>query len=161
MNIFALDSDPIKAAVFLCDKHVVKMFLESVQILSTVARIHGKEAPYKSTHLNHPATRWTAAKAENWFWLVAHAEAIGKEYARRYGKVHKSTTHLETLKSMSEELFSGHSQNWIGHDPFAQCMPEEIRSEDAVEAYRNYYIKNKSNIAKWKLGNVPDWFAGK
>ena len=31
MNIFYLDKDPVKAAQMSCDKHVVKMILESVR----------------------------------------------------------------------------------------------------------------------------------
>ena len=36
MNIFVLDEDPIKAAEYHCNKHVVKMILESAQMLCTV-----------------------------------------------------------------------------------------------------------------------------
>ena len=39
MNIFILDNDPIKAAQQQCDKHVVKMIVESGQMLSTVHRM--------------------------------------------------------------------------------------------------------------------------
>ena len=36
MNIFVLDEDPIKAAAYHCNKHVVKMIIECAQMLSTV-----------------------------------------------------------------------------------------------------------------------------
>jgi hypothetical protein len=39
MNIFYLDKDPIKAAEYSCDKHVVKMILESAQMLCTAHRV--------------------------------------------------------------------------------------------------------------------------
>ena len=39
MNIFYLDEDPVKAAQYMCDKHVVKMIVESAQILSTAHRV--------------------------------------------------------------------------------------------------------------------------
>ena len=39
MNIFILHKDPIKAAQDQCDKHVVKMIVESAQMLSTVHRM--------------------------------------------------------------------------------------------------------------------------
>lgn len=35
MNIFYLDGDVTKAAQYHCDKHVVKMVLETAQILCT------------------------------------------------------------------------------------------------------------------------------
>ena len=50
MNIFVLDEDPVVAATMSCDKHVVKMILETAQMLSTVAHSHGHEAPYRATH---------------------------------------------------------------------------------------------------------------
>lgn len=39
MNIFYLDENPVLAAEFHCDKHVVKMILESAQLLSTAHRV--------------------------------------------------------------------------------------------------------------------------
>jgi hypothetical protein len=46
----------------------------------------------------------------------------------------------------------------IGLTPFAQAMPDQYKHEDAVMAYRQYYLAEKSKIAKWKHGNAPDWF---
>ena len=34
MNIFFLDKDPVKAAQMQCDKHVVKMVLETAQMVT-------------------------------------------------------------------------------------------------------------------------------
>ena len=39
MNIFYLDKDPIIAAQMSCDKHVVKMILESAQMLCSTHRV--------------------------------------------------------------------------------------------------------------------------
>ena len=39
MNIFALDKDPVVAAQMSCDKHIVKMILESAQMLCTAKRV--------------------------------------------------------------------------------------------------------------------------
>ena len=39
MNIFVLDEDPTIAAQSQCDKHVVKMIVESAQMLSTAHRM--------------------------------------------------------------------------------------------------------------------------
>ena len=36
MNIFVLDRDPVKAAQMMCDKHIVKMIIESFQMFSSV-----------------------------------------------------------------------------------------------------------------------------
>ena len=43
MNIFYLDKDPVKAAEYSCDKHVVKMILESAQMLCTAHRVQDGE----------------------------------------------------------------------------------------------------------------------
>lgn len=37
-------------------------------------------------------------------------------------------------------------------------MPEQYKNEDAVQAYRNYCVAEKSRFAKWKLGNRPEWW---
>ena len=59
MNIFVLHKNPIEAAKMACDKHVVKMILETAQMLCTVAHAHGFEAQYRATHAfcsSHAAT---------------------------------------------------------------------------------------------------------
>lgn len=84
MNIFAIDEFPGDAARHLCDKHVVKMILESTQLLSTVAQLRGFEAPYKKTHVNHPCTKWVAQHPANWAWLLKHAIYMTMEYSDRY-----------------------------------------------------------------------------
>lgn len=58
MNIFVLDYNPKLAAQYHCDKHVVKMILESTQIVCSVANELGIETPYETTHYNHPCTVW-------------------------------------------------------------------------------------------------------
>lgn len=72
MNIFVLSLDPFEAASMQCDKHVVKMVLETAQILSTVKTLLNEEgAPYKPTHVNHPCVTW-AKITENRRWLTWH-----------------------------------------------------------------------------------------
>lgn len=39
-----------------------------------------------------------------------------------------------------------------------QAMPEEYKNPDPVKAYRTYYLNDKKDFAKWKLGNVPIWW---
>ena len=46
MNIFFLHRDPSRAAKAQCDKHVVKMVLETTQMLSTAARRFGNNVGY-------------------------------------------------------------------------------------------------------------------
>jgi hypothetical protein len=153
VNIFALDTDPAQAAAFQCDKHVVKMVLETAQLLSTVRLAHGLQAPYKSTHARHPSTLWVLESRENYRWLVAHLQALLAEYTRRYGKQHKVEGHLPIFLADEPALPD------VGLTPFAQVMPEPYRREDdPIGAYRAYYNGEKAGFARWKLGNVPPWF---
>jgi hypothetical protein len=138
MNIFYLDRDPAKAARLLCDKHVVKMILESCQMLATAHHLLGSTATYKATHKNHPSAKWVRESKENYDWLWSHAMYIGWEYNRRYRKIHKCLDYiLGELKTIPPELKDG---------PFTnppQCMPDEYKDPNTVFAYRNYYVYDK------------------
>ena len=93
MNIFYLHSDPVKAAQIQYNKHVVKMILESAQMLCTAHHVYGNaeqqlNVPYKQAHLNHPSTIWTRQCRANYRWLFLHMIALGDEYTKRYNKTH-------------------------------------------------------------------------
>jgi len=177
MNIFVLDKNPTTAAEYMCDKHIVKMILESCQLLSTAHRVlDGKKVErqtkngrrytyymledskvdsyiYKSTMINHPCTIWTRQSTRNYDWLCKHTLALCEQYTKRYGKTHVST-------QLAEWLFK-HPPTGLKIDsltPFAQAMPDQYKHQDAIKAYRDYYIFEKSRFAKWKLGNTPEWY---
>lgn len=155
MNIFVLSEDPREAARFQCDRHVVKMILESAQMLSTICHQHGRPAPYKATHAQHPCTLWAGECAENYAWLHQHLVGLLDEYTERYGKTHATAAHVETLWENRPALPTRGALT-----PFAQVMPEQYRiADDPVTAYRNFYQGEKAAIAKWKHGNMPPWFS--
>lgn len=137
MNIFYLDADPVLAAQMQADKHVIKMALESTQILSTVLG-----GPYKPTHKNHPSVLWAAKHVG---WTLEHQKALLAEYTYRYGKVHKCAEISFTPDLSKDEPFV----------PPPMCMPEEFRQENVIEAYRAYYRGGKAHIAKWNRGREP------
>jgi len=83
MNIFVLDNNIQKAAEYHVDKHVVKMILESAQILSTVVRSTRIDKGYKSTHEKHPCVLWCKSSLSNWRWLKSLSEALNEEYKYR------------------------------------------------------------------------------
>lgn len=146
MNIFVLDTNPVLAAKYHCDKHVSKMILESAQMLSTVAG-----GPYKPTHSFHPCTVWVGKSINNARWLVELARQLNYEYKLRYNSLtdHKSWKVIESLdlQGLPEKPMT----------PFAQAMPEELRIEhDPVRAYRNFY--RTKQFAKWRLG-APVWWS--
>lgn len=155
MNIFILDEDPVLAAQYLCDKHVIKMLLESFQLLSTVHRTwNNSDIFYKPTHIKHPCTIWLLQSASNYNWLVKHTEAMHQEYVNRYQKHHKSYLQLHRLtKSPPEQLPD------IGLTPFVLAMPEVYKRPDPVLSYRLYYVCDKIRICHWKPpSQEPPWF---
>ena len=148
MNIFYLHQDPVKAAEYQYNKHVVKMVLESAQILCTVHHKYmGEDAdvPYKSTHKNHPSTLWAGQSAQNYEWLYRHFVALCEEYEKRYGKEHLSYTKCKDKVNM---LPGGMLETGLTDMP--QCMPDEYKDDCSVQAYWNYYIHGKKDIVNLK-----------
>ena len=145
MNIFFLDKNPNVAAVLQCDKHVVKMVVETAQMLSTAARRHGKALGYKSAYANHPMTLWVGDDLHNYVWTVEHGKALAREYTARFGKMHKSESVIKEL-----DVFWGKPKQ-ITIPPL--CMPDEYKCDDFVEAYNSYY---KAKLLSWK--HPPKWY---
>ena len=152
MNIFYLDKDPEVAAKVQYNKHVVKMILESAQMLCTAHRFYGNDSvPYKTAHLNHPSTIWTRENANNYKWLFRHMMHLGDEYTKRYGKTHLSITKCWDILC--------HLPPNIPQEPFEQppqCMPDEYKDKCSVQAYWNYYIGEKHTVANPKTEKIYD-----
>ena len=161
MNIFYLDKDPIIAAQMSCDKHVVKMILESAQMLCSTHRVlDGDEIAneaglYKMAHKNHPSTIWVCSNAWNYRWLWRHMSALMREYTHRYDKHHAT----ERLKKCLARTPTNISYEDKFTDP-PQCMPEICKGDDTVLAYQKYYIIEKSGFARWTKREKPAWFLG-
>lgn len=154
MNIFVLDENTDICAEYHNDKHVVKMILESAQMLSTAVRSTGVDAGYKSTHLNHPCNIWVRESIWNWWWLFDLAYSLHNEWQYRFDHPeHKKHKSFEVILSLPEPKLPD-----LGLTPFAQAMPDEYKSDDAVEAYRNYYMNEKDHLAGWKKRNKPEWY---
>ena len=159
MNIFFLDKTPEQSAHYLCDKHVVKMALETAQMLCTAyQQKYGiKEDLYKPAYSNHPMTKWVGNTGGNFFFTMRLFDCITDEYATRYLKWHKSRKTILLLHRKYKEW-----RDW--KTPFTtppQCMPDKykLRSDLYVEAYRRYYRGEKNYFAKWdKVRNTPDWW---
>lgn len=143
MNIFYLSEDPARAASYMYNRHVVKMILESAQLLCTAHRELGNhDVPYKSTHKNHPSAIWARSSASSYNWVYKHMMALGDEYTRRYGKVHLT---IEKCADILSAPPSGIACIDFIEPP--QCMPDEYKADDAVTGYWNYYIAEKQNVA--------------
>ena len=163
MNIFYLDKDPVVAAQMHCDKHVVKMILESAQMLSTAHRVlDGDEyanetGMYKMAHKNHPSTIWVRSSGMNYMWLYEHMRALMDEYTYRYGKHHATERLNGPLFDPPNNISWKRHKGTCFSDP-PMCMPEEYKTIDVVESYRDYYINEKSSFATWKVSPTPEWF---
>lgn len=157
MNIFVLHTNPVIAAQMQCDKHVVKMVLETAQMLSTITN-----GPYKPTHVNHPCTLWAGKCVGNLYWLIDHGLALCSEYTKRYDKRHKCQDIIEdthfTIEDNLHLLFPERMHDDLSLTPFAQCMPEQFRQENPVLAYRAYY--HSKPFAAWDKGRpAPSWWS--
>jgi hypothetical protein len=181
MNIFYLDNDPRQCAEWAVDRHVVKMIVETAQLLSTAHRVlDGKEQKmvyekngktrsktvwyldddrdtiiYRATHINHPSAIWARQSVENYNWLVDYLFALGDEYTYRYEKKHK------TMSEMSYMLASPpfNLKDWDWTTPLC-AMPDEYKiSDDPVVNYRELYKYGKAHLHKWKKRQPPEWIA--
>ena len=188
MNIFVLSSDPVKAAEYMCDRHIVKMMLETNQLLCTAhwvgwqkmlnppPDLKGKKLkewlkekiphpnlipPYSMTHVNHPSAIWSRKCWGNYNWLSRHGMALCREYTRRYGKVSKSEEVTRWCDRYPPPVFeSTSSDEPLAMTPFATAMPEEYKVPgDPVQSYRNYYHGSKVRFAKWRYTQPPPWWA--
>ena len=159
MNIFYFSDSPIECAIAQPDKMLVKMPLETAQMLCTAHReIDGddyadEEGLYKRAYWNHPCTVWARESKLNYLWLYTHFLALGSEYKFRYGREHASITKLkEPLKKIPNIVKKKMT-------PLAQAMPEEYKDDDPIVAYRNYCI-NEKHYAKWERGrSKPTWWS--
>ena len=148
MNIFFLDKDPKTAAQMQCDKHVVKMVLETAQMLSTAARKQGYKLGYKPAYPKHPMTRWFSKSPNNYSWVIKHGLALGTEYQLRYHRVHKSH---EVIKELA--IIDKGDSKQITEPP--QCMPDEYKNKNYIKAYRNYYLGDKKRFARYTNRKPP------
>jgi hypothetical protein len=152
MNIFAVDQDPHVAATCLVDRHVVKMILETAQMMCSV--FPEGEAPYRRTHYNHPCGVWTRERIDNYEWLYRHGAALSQEFTFRFNNTHKSSAVIEWCwNNATRSLFRSE-----GHmTPFAQAMPEEFKCADPIAAYRYYYRVAKAHLHQWTRRQPPSW----
>lgn len=182
MNIFFLSSSPFEAAVAQCDKHVVKMILESAQMLSTAHRVidgtmqevydpvKGKTRKtlvlpepekdrllYRATHVNHPSNVWARETAANYQWLYEHFTALSNEYTHRYRKTHASWEKLCLLLMRPPAGMSP----LVGMTEMPLCMPDEFKSSDPIKSYRRYYQSklDEGMDMRWTRTRQPKWLA--
>ena len=164
MNIFVTDPDPYISATCLPDKHIVKMPLETCQMLSIVASDkwgHGfgtlpklDGTPYKTekgAFRNHPCTIWAQ---KNFRWLLDHGLKLCEEYTHRYNKIHScQPTLIHATKIIPTRPVP---------TPFVFAGPAEFKHDETIDiftAYKKYifskpwardnYLRDPSRRPEW------------
>ena len=164
MNIFVTDSCPIQSARNLPDKHIVKMPLETCQMLSIiysdwyygVGKLYKSDGtPYRTAHgafRKHPCTQWAAANQYNLAWLIQHGLALCTEYNLRYDKVHTCERVIHQAESIYRRCFDddfSHASRKV--TDFTRAMPEYLKFDttiDTITAYKRYL-----NTKPWLASN--------
>lgn len=158
MNIFFLSLDAETAAALHCDKHVVKMILETAQLLYSAHWIaetkYMPEDSYKRTHVNHPCSIWVRSSVSNYKWLCELGWQLCKEYQYRYGahKTHKTEKHIVWLKQNCPQLPD------VGFTTPPLAMPLQYKTADVEASYRRYYVYSKlmeKNIVTYTNRETP------
>lgn len=181
MNLFYLDHDLDKCAEYHVDSHVGKMQLEATQLLTTalwVDKLLGfiprkltseelkvindaksKEPSinertftrYLPTHINHPCAIWVRSSLDNYIWTLTYVNALCDESMWRCNKRHASCIEANRMPDPNNLPSTGLTK-------IALAMPDEYKTEDPVESYRNYYKSGKAHLAVWKLRGKPSWW---
>ena len=179
MNIFYLHEDPIQNAKWHVDKHIVKMATECCQLLSTAHRVLDGEIYLgktknnrnikrwllqderegllmKASHVNHPSNIWARETSSNYMYLWKIYIATLAEYTHRYGKTHGSGRASLSLIRPPKNIKQGKLTS------LPQAMPDYCKVVgNSIQAYKNYYINEKSYFANWKGREIPEWFREK
>src|SRR6056300_1451945 len=161
MNIFILDNDPVIAAQEQCDKHVVKMIVESARMLSTVHRMLDGVMERRPSKSGAMLQYWKLNdQRENILYKACHFNALCDEYTYRYGKVHSTDTKLrEILKSLPNKIKIGKTPFKLAKGSNPECVVTGLGGTDAVESYRNFYqTKQKRFSMVWTKRETPKWF---
>ena len=185
MNIFYLSTNTDECARYHCDKHVVKMILETAQMLSTAHRVlDGDELAdekklYKKVHANHPSTKWVRESYANYLWAYDLLYSLCKEYTFRYNKYHKvQRSGLLTMLMIAPNAFGiDHYNSPVfldSHTAPPMCMPDQykpskelldrkaseyVAKHSTVQAYKRYYLGEKLSFAKWTRREAPYWYS--
>ena len=75
------------------------------------------------------------------YWLSVHNVIFAKEI------INKSIKYLFGELDLNKKFYQP-----------PQCMPEEYKGEDSVEAYHKYYMGEKSSFSTWKMRPIPTWY---
>ena len=155
MNIFHLHKDPKTCAEYHCDKHVVKMILETGQMLSTAYRRHfgDNDDLYKTAYPRHPMTVWVGNSGGNFSWTMKLLEHLLEQYNLRYNKIH-TTSRIFNLLNTKHIYWKDLTGDFL--DP-PLCMPDDCKRDCYIFSYRKYYKEYKLRFAKYTAVDFPEF----
>lgn len=184
MNIFYLDEDIDKNAEYHVDSHVVKMPTEAAQMLTTtiwvdkhlgfVPRALNSEelahiknltklepsidlrtfTRFLPTHINHPCTIWARSSLDNFEWLFLYASALNSEWQFRWRHGERNHKSFDACINLPDPI----NLEPLGLTERPQCMPDECKDDNVINAYRMFYMIDKAPFAVWKRRFKPPWW---
>lgn len=176
VNTFWIDSNLKKAAQSHVKKHVGKMIVEMVQMLSTAQwlqntnkranRLYREGRIYKISHRQHPMCKWTREHYNNYETMCLFAIELGKEFEFRRGKKHKTALYLNWLLENPPLYIPICQDSYKLVQPFnttkiPRCFGESFDKHnvdgDIVQSYRNLYKHEKAHLHDWEMRPKPKW----
>lgn len=182
MNIFFLHMSPKQAAKMHANIHVVKMIVETAQLLCNVHRRQREycqppymtarqmaRIPYKDSAAGHRklgSMVWIAESLGNYRWGVQLGLELCNEYNRGRGRAAGKTSQHKTQKVL--EWLRDHEPNFKikKRTPVRTkhlAMPARFKkAETSVQAYRDYYFSKRRTMEMvWPAGEAPLWWEAK
>lgn len=173
MNIFLTSPDPVACAVALDDRRVIKMALETAQLLSVAIRLRCgydelNDDVYGMTHYAHPCARWARKSMGNFLWLVDHGLALCDEYRHRYMKTHKSQGVIEFCRDYAIRAKGGYMT--LDDVVFDFNSSADKHIEDVFLAYQTTMmrkwlvldlepdVRGRVHPPRWSYRRKPDWY---
>ena len=186
MNIFYLDDDPVLAAQQHCDRHVVKMILETAQILSTVW--HNAAAAGADNGLVTldwvPPDEATPPQELKWLRAELCGQRIYKPTHRNHPAVVWASMYggnYAWLYKLGMALLDEYTYRYgrihaclpvlrtlellppallatadVYCDGYS-IMDDQYKKQDVINSYRNYYLKAKEHILIYTRRTPPAW----
>ena len=150
MQLYVLDYNTQKSVEMLSNCHVIKMCLETSQILSSVRFNLGVDLnnlmpkPYNP---NHPVIK-AINNNHKINWLLDYNRCLHNEYIYRFDKKHSYFKLIELYEDMRDNSINELNIDFLD---FARDFKDfNTNKTDLVESFREYYKFKKSIIKNWK-----------
>lgn len=128
------------------DRHVLSGCREMAIMLSYVGQ------PPRRGYYHHKCSKWIRESVDNYMWAAHHAFYLCYEYYYRYGKIHKNLDMIQDHKS-DDYLIMEKSEA----TPVVLAIPDDCKTNDPVQSYRNYYLKYKQHLLTYTRREIPFW----